>query len=263
MSNTDFYNQPKLTLIGAGPGDPELITLKGIKALQQARVVLYDALVNPELLDYAPANCLKRFVGKRAGLHVYSQEEINQLIVRYALSLGRVVRLKGGDPFVFGRGYEEIAFTESYNIETEVIPGISSAIALPELKKIPLTTRGLNESFWVLTGTTSNGEISGDIYHAARTNATVVILMGLRNIGEIVKIYAAAGKHNIAVGVISNGSLPDEQFITGTAGDIEAKVKEAAIKGPAIIVIGEAVSLHLNAGSLRRRVEEELLHEVA
>lgn len=263
MSYTDLHIHPKLTLVGAGPGDPDLITLKGVKALKEARVVLYDALVNPEILDLAPAGALKRFVGKRAGLHLYSQDEINQLIVSYALSFGKVVRLKGGDPFVFGRGYEEIAFAESYNIETEVIPGISSAIAIPELKKIPLTTRGVNESFWVLTGTTTGGKLSADIRHAAQTSATVVILMGLKKLEEIVNVYAEAGKKNIAVAVISSGSLPEEQFVTGTAADIEQKVKEAEISGPAIIVIGEAVNLHLGAGSVRERIVKELLQEVA
>jgi uroporphyrin-III C-methyltransferase len=255
---TNYIAQPRLTLVGAGPGDPDLITLKGIKALQEAQVVLYDALVHPQLLEHVPPTSLKRFVGKRAGLHVYSQEEINEMIVRYAFSHGRVVRLKGGDPFVFGRGYEEIAYAESFNIETVVVPGISSAIALPELKKIPLTTRGVNESFWVLTGTNTDGKLSEDIYHAARTNATVVILMGLRKLEEIVRVYHEAGKPDIAVGLIANGSLPDEQFITGTANDIVEKVQEAGIKSPAILVIGEAVRLNLDAGAFSRQVKEAL-----
>lgn len=255
---TNYIVQPRLTLVGAGPGDPDLITLKGIKALQEARVVLYDALVHPQLLEHVPPAALKRFVGKRAGLHIYSQEEINEMIVEYAFSHGHVVRLKGGDPFVFGRGYEEIAYAESFNIETAVVPGISSAIALPELKKIPLTTRGVNESFWVLTGTNTEGKISEDVYHAARTNATVVILMGLRKLEEIVRVYEEAGKAGIAVGVIANGSLPDEQFITGTAADIAEKVKEAGIQSPAILVIGEAVRLNLNAGALSRKVKQAL-----
>lgn len=253
----------RLTLVGAGPGDPDLITLKGVKALQEARVVLYDALVHPQLLEHVPAGALKRFVGKRAGLHVYSQEEINEMIVRYAFSYGHVVRLKGGDPFVFGRGYEEIAYAESFNIETEVVPGISSAIAIPELKKIPLTTRGVNESFWVLTGTNTEGQLSQDIYHAAQTNATVVILMGLRKLKEIAQVYHEAGKQRIAIGVISNGSLPDERFIVGTAEDIVEKVKKTDIKSPAIIVIGEAVNLNLNAGAFTRRIQEVLATEVA
>lgn len=262
MSTTFQAVQPRLTLVGAGPGDPELITLKGIRALEDAKVILYDALVNLDLLKYASAHCLKRFVGKRAGLHVYTQQEINKMSVQYALAHGHVVRLKGGDPFVFGRGYEEIAYAQKFNIATEVVPGISSAIALPELRKIPLTTRGLNESFWVLTGTTSDGQISDDLYHAAQTNATVVVLMGLKNLKQIMQIYREAGKNKVPVGVIQNGSLPDEQFVVGTIDDIDQKVKEAGVRSPAIIVIGEAVNLRLDAAqTLRNQVN--LFQEVA
>lgn len=133
---------PKLTLVGAGPGDPELITVKGLKAIQQARVILYDALSNNELLEHASCNCLKRFVGKRAGMHMYTQEEINRMIVKYALTYGSVVRLKGGDSFVFGRGQEELAFAQQFNIDTEVIPGVTSAISVPGINKIPVTEIG-------------------------------------------------------------------------------------------------------------------------
>ncbi len=238
--------KPKLTLVGAGPGDPELITLKGIKALQTAAVVLYDALVHPALLDHVPAGAIKRFVGKRAGLHTYSQDDINEMIVRYALSYGHVVRLKGGDPFVFGRGYEEITYTESFNIETDVVPGLSSATALSALKKIPLTTRGMNESFWVLTGTTSDRTVSNDIFLAAQTRATAVILMGLKKLPEIADIYREAGKGALPAGVIINGSLPNEQFITGTVNDIVDKVHQADASGPAIILVGEAVKKQLS-----------------
>src|SRR3546814_571470 len=125
--------QPRLTVVGAGPGDPELITLKGIRALATADVVLYDALISDELLRFAPASAKKVFVGKRAGEHAYTQDQINHLIVDFAIHYGHVFRLKGGDPFVFGRGYEELYHAESYNIETTVIPGISSSIAVPEL----------------------------------------------------------------------------------------------------------------------------------
>lgn len=251
---------PKLTLVGAGPGDPELITLKGIKALQSASVILYDALINTEILQYAAPHAIKRFVGKRAGLHSYSQDEINEMIVRYALSYGPVVRLKGGDPFVFGRGYEEIAYAESFNIETEVVPGITSATALTALKKIPLTTRGLNESFWVLTGATSEKQVSNDIFLASQTKATAVILMGMKRLGEIVEIYHEAGKEDLPVAIIINGSLPDEKFITGTIKNIESKIKESAVQGPAIIVIGEAVKLHLDKKNKEDAARENKKH---
>lgn len=245
--------KPRLTLVGAGPGDPELITVKGARALREATVILYDALIDHAIFQYASPHAIRRFVGKRSGLHSYSQDEINEMIVRYALSYGHVVRLKGGDPFVFGRGYEELAYAESFGIETAVVPGVTSATAVPALKKIPLTTRGLNESFWVLTGTTSEKKVSEDIHLAARTNATVVILMGLKKLGEIVTIYREAGKGTLPAAVIANGSLPDEQFITGTVEDIEAKVSKVNIHGPALILLGEAVKLHLS----RQQTPEE------
>ena len=160
--------EPRITLVGAGPGDAELITVKGIKALQTADVVLYDALVNEELLEFAPEKAVKVYVGKRSGDHSYSQDAVNRLMIDYALNYGHVVRLKGGDPFVFGRGSEELDFAASYSIPAQVIPGISSSIGVPALQHIPVTHRGLSESFWVVTGTTSSGALSNDIYDAAR-----------------------------------------------------------------------------------------------
>jgi uroporphyrin-III C-methyltransferase len=238
------YKQPRLTLIGAGPGDPELITVKGIKALAQADVVLYDALVNPELLQYAPAHAPRIYVGKRAGAHQYSQEEINNLIVDFAFTHGHVVRLKGGDSFVFGRGYEELAHADKFNIPTAVVPGISSSIAVPELQQIPLTIRGVNESFWVITGTTSSGELSKDIPLAAASSASVIILMGLRKLPEIVETFTSAGKADTPVAVIQNGSLPNEQIAIGNIRNIVERVETKGIGAPAIIIIGEVVAYH-------------------
>src|SRR5690349_2015813 len=148
---------PKLTLVGAGPGDPDLISVKGIRVLQSADVVLYDALVNEELLHYVPEEAPRIYVGKRLGQHEFTQTKINELIVVMANLHGHVVRLKGGDPFVFGRGQEEIAFARQHGLETAIVPGISSSIAVPELQGIPITSRGISESFWVLTGTTKTG----------------------------------------------------------------------------------------------------------
>src|SRR5690606_37754072 len=160
----------KITLVGAGPGGTDLISLRGLKALAKADIVLYDALVSEELLQYCPQAVQKIYVGKRSSQHAYRQDEINQMLVDYAISHGHVVRLKGGDPFVFGRGYEEIEFAQKRNIETEVIPGISSAIGVPSLQGIPITHRGTTESFWVITGTTSSGKIAQDVYTAAKTS---------------------------------------------------------------------------------------------
>src|SRR5690606_17092198 len=177
---------PRLTLVGAGPGDPELITLKGILALGKADVVLYDALVDKSLLKYATEKALKIYVGKRNGSRDNPQEETNQLIVDYALKYGHVVRLKGGDPFVFGRGAEEIEYAQQFGIKTEMVPGITSSSAVPAGQGIPVTKRGVSESFWVITGTTSAGQLSNDLHLAARSTATVVVLMGTKKLGEIV-----------------------------------------------------------------------------
>ncbi len=233
-------NQPKLTLIGAGPGDPDLLTVKGMKTLQTADVVLYDALVNPKLLEYAPqAECI--FVGKRKGCYAYQQDQINELIVSRAKSHGHVVRLKGGDPFVFGRGSEELEFALSKGIVTEFIPGISSALAVPASQNIPLTQRGISESFWVITGTTKEHRLSKDVAMAAKSNATVIILMGMSKLGEIVSLFKNQQKDQMPVAIIQNGTTTYEQIGIGTVATIENIVREKGLSNPAIIVIGEVV----------------------
>src|SRR5688572_4538399 len=179
------HRSPKVTLVGAGPGDPDLITVKGVNAIKSADIVLYDALVSPEILNLVPRGVPSLCVGKRAGAHSHKQEEINDLIVEFAYLYGHVVRLKGGDPFVFGRGSEEIEYAEAHGVSASVVPGISSALAVPASLNIPVTARGISESFWVVTGTTRSGEISRDIALAAQSSATVVILMGLNKIRDI------------------------------------------------------------------------------
>lgn len=250
--------QPKLTLVGAGPGDPELITVKGLKAIQEARVILYDALSNNELLEHAPANCLRRFVGKRAGMHVYSQEEINRMIVKYALTYGSVVRLKGGDSFVFGRGQEEIAFAQQFGITAEVVPGISSAISVPGVNKIPVTARNVSEGFWVITGNTRNGNLSRDLDYAIQANTTVIILMGMSKLAEIAGIYAAQGKGDIPAAIIQNGTLPTQQMGMGNVADLAEIAAAQQLCNPAIIVIGEVVRFHDEFAALQNKVSEEL-----
>ena len=232
--------EPKLTLVGAGPGDPELITLKALKALASADVVLHDALISRELLEHAP-NAEIIYVGKRKDFHSYSQEEINELIVQKALRQGHVVRLKGGDPFIFGRGSEEIEYASRYGVETNVIPGISSCHAVPSTLDIPLTQRGISESFWVITGTTSTRQLSNDIRLAAQSTATVVILMGMGKLEEITGIYKNLGMGEVPVAVIQNGTLPDEKHGIGTVDSISGIVQEKKLGSPAIIVLGEVV----------------------
>ncbi|HNO70820.1 MAG TPA: uroporphyrinogen-III C-methyltransferase [Bacteroidia bacterium] len=236
--------QPKLTLAGAGPGDPDLITAKAIQAIGKADVILYDSLINPILLNYAPASVKKIFVGKRNDQPSFKQEHINDLIVDLAFIYGHVVRLKGGDPFVFGRGYEEIEHARLFNIETEVIPGISSSTGVLALNGIPVTHRGLSESFWVVTGTTRTGELSNDIRLAAKSTATVVILMGIKKLHEIIEVYKSAGKSKIPIAIIQNGTLPNEKTIIGTIDTIAEIAQLNNIQSPAIIVVGEVVRLH-------------------
>ncbi len=243
-STEKINKEPRITLVGAGPGDADLITLKGIKALQTADVVLYDALINEELLSFAPAHATKVYVGKRSGDHSYSQEAVNKLMIDYAINYGHVVRLKGGDPFVFGRGYEELDFAASYSIPAQIVPGISSSIGVPGLQHIPVTHRGLSESFWVVTGTTTNGKVSNDVYEAARTNATVVVLMGIHKLEEITAIFKKEGKNRLPVAVIQSGTTKDEKVAIGIVDTIVELVEEKKISSPALIVFGEVVSLH-------------------
>lgn len=232
-----------LTLIGAGPGDPDLITVKGLKALQSADVVLHDALASTELLDYCKPDCIIINVGKRFGQHSCNQDVINHLIVEYAQQYGHVVRLKGGDPFVFGRGYEELEYAQRLGIETQVIPGISSSYAVPALAGVPLTTRGLSESFWVITGTTKSHELSRDLTLAAQTSATVVVLMGMHKLPQIVEIYAQLGKFALPVAIIQNGTRPDQKIVTGKVENILQIAQTEGIGSPAIIVLGEVAQL--------------------
>ncbi|TBW30322.1 uroporphyrinogen-III C-methyltransferase [Gramella sp. KN1008] len=235
-----MYNTPKLSVVGAGPGDPELITIKAVKALKSAKVVLYDALINRELLEYAP-QAEHVFVGKRKDKHRYSQDEINELIVKNALEKGHVVRLKGGDPFVFGRGSEEITYARSKGLETEVVSGITSSVAVPANVGIPLTQRGTSESFWVITGTTSQRKLSNDVRLAAQSTATVVILMGMSRIAEIAEVFSRFGKEDTPVGIIQNGTTVNEKAGFGTIRNIVEVVKNKKLTAPAIIVIGEVV----------------------
>ena len=220
LNNDKAFKEPRITLVGAGPGDAELITVKAIKVLKTADVVLYDALVNEELLNYAPETATRVYVGKRSGDHTYSQEAVNKLMVDYAINYGHVVRLKGGDPFVFGRGHEELDFAAEYKIPTQVVPGISSSIGVPGLQGIPVTHRGLSESFWVVTGTTSDGKISADLYQAAKTNATIVVLMGIHKLAQIAQIFKNEGKGKLPVAVIQSGTTVNEKVVIGIADNI-------------------------------------------
>ncbi len=247
----------KLTVVGAGPGDAELITLKGIKAIESANVILYDALINTSLLEYASPNTEFIFVGKRKGCYAYQQDQINELIVSRAKSHGHVVRLKGGDPFIFGRGAEEIDYVKQFDILTCVVPGISSSIAVPAYQGIPLTKRGASESFWVITGTTKSHQISKDIALAAQSSATVVILMGMGKLSEIVRIFSSENKDDLAVAIIQNGTTEREKVGLGNIATIESIVAQKQLSSPAIIVIGEVVNQRVKLNAIQHQVEAQ------
>lgn len=230
----------KLILIGAGPGAEDLITLRALEKLQKAKVILYDALVSEKLLEFAP-DALKIFVGKRGGKPSFMQEKINQLIVSYALVYGEVIRLKGGDPFIFGRGLEEIFFAKKHGIETEVIPGISSATGLTALNQISLTHRGIADGFWVLTASKKDNQFNKDLKLAAQSNSTVVILMGISKLEEISTSFLIAGRSDTPVLIIQNGSTPDEKILVTDIKNLVSSAREENVKSPAIIVVGEVV----------------------
>ncbi|WP_299801029.1 uroporphyrinogen-III C-methyltransferase [uncultured Maribacter sp.] len=238
--DTPSQSQGRLTVVGAGPGDIELITLKAIKTLENADVVLYDALVNEELLKYAN-NAELIFVGKRKGCYAYQQEQINELIVSRAKSDGHVVRLKGGDPFVFGRGSEEMEYAASHGLEVAMVPGISSSLSVPAYQNIPVTKRGSSESFWVITGTTKEHRLSTDVALAAKSSATVVILMGMSKLPQIVELFKGEGKAEMPIAIIQNGTRKNEKVGIATIETIAEVVEKEELSNPAIIIIGEVV----------------------
>jgi uroporphyrin-III C-methyltransferase len=239
-----MYNyMAKITLLGAGIGDPDLITVKGMKALQCADAILYDALSNDALLDYAPEDCVKIYVGKRAHQHSMTQDEINQLLIDTASKYNHVVRLKGGDPYVFGRGHEELEAAQAVGIKVEVIPGISSSIAVPEAAGIPVTRRGLSDSFWVMAGCNKDGTASEELKTAAKTDATVVLLMGVGKLKRIMDVYRLENKPDLPVAIIQNGSLPNQKVVIGTVSTIENEALIQGIGTPAVIVIGKVAAL--------------------
>ncbi len=234
----------KVTLVGAGPGDKDLITLKGLKAIQSADVILYDALVSDELLSEIDDSIIKIYVGKRCGEHSFTQKDINKLIVENAFKHGHVVRLKGGDPFVFGRANEEIDYVESFGIVVNVIPGVSSVIAVPGSQGIPMTQRGISSSFWVMTATKKDGSFSEDLKFASQSATTMVVLMGIRKFKEIINEVINYRSSLTPFAVIQNGTMKNESFAVGCIGDVSGVIKNIDVSAPGIIVIGNVVSQH-------------------
>jgi uroporphyrin-III C-methyltransferase len=254
-------------LVGAGPGDPELITLRGLRLLRAADVVVYDRLVAESLLDEAPAGAERIFAGKASGCHAMSQEEINAILVARAREGKTVVRLKGGDPFVFGRGGEEAEVCAVAGLRWELVPGVSSAIGVPGLAGIPVTHRGTAASFAVVTGHRAAGEGREPDWEALGAIDTLVVLMGVEGLPRIAGRLIAAGRaFDTPVAVIQEGSLPGERVVTGTLGTIAERARAAGVEPPATIVIGEVVRLRDAAAPGSRavpRVAERGLAAVA
>ena len=240
MSNI-MKNSGFISLVGAGPGDPKLLTIRGREVLQSADVVFYDALIGEEILNWAREDSEKIFVGKRAGAHALTQDEINALLIEKARQGKTICRLKGGDPFVFGRGGEEALACVENEIPFEIVPGISSSIAAPAYAGIPVTHRDLATSFAVVTGHTKTDDAPPENLPKADT---LIFLMGVRALPKIVAQLLAVGREpSTPVALVRWGTTTDQQVVVGTLETIEAEVLREGLKPPALIVVGEVVNL--------------------
>ena len=237
-------------LVGAGCGAADLITVRGLRLLQRCDVVVYDDLIAPELLDQAPAPAARLYMGKREGRHSAVQEEICAKLVELARAGKNVVRLKGGDPFVFGRGGEEAMALLAAEVPFEVVPGVTSAIAIPAQAGIPVTHRGVSQSFHVVTAHTADTPDGLPEYldQLAPLPGTLVFLMGLSRLEAIARRLMETGKHpDTPAAVVSGGNSPHPATVRGTLGDIAAKTRAAGVRPPAVIVVGEAAALELTS----------------
>lgn len=226
-------------LVGAGPGDPELITLKAIRVLEKADVVVYDRLAGDEILRYAPEDAKLIYVGKKAGEHHKTQDEINRILVEEGKKHGTVVRLKGGDPFVFGRGGEELLALREAGVEARVIPGVTSAVGVPTSAGLPVTHRGVATSFTVVTGHEDPTKPEKQVHWDYRAD-TLIILMGVGNVRENMQEIMKHRPPETPVCVIERGTTENERVILGTLEDIAEK----DLRPPGIIVVGEVVNVY-------------------
>ncbi len=236
----------KVYLVGAGPGDPQLLTIKAVKVLKEADVVIYDRLgVSADILCLAPDSAERIFVGKRTGLHEVPQDQITQLIIQKAKEGGKVVRLKGGDPFIFGRGGEEVEALVEEGIEFEVVPGISSSVAAPMYAGIPLTHRDYAASVAIITGhRAGDAEKPIDWVKIANAVDTMVILMGVESLEGIVgKLLKGGISPEKPVAMVESGTYPRQRTLIATLGTIVKEAEEKQIKPPSVIVIGEVANL--------------------
>jgi len=233
----------RVYLTGAGPGDKDLLTIKALRVIQKADVIIYDRLANPDILEEAKDGCEFIYVGKADSHHTLPQDEINEIIYQAALKNDIVVRLKGGDPLVFGRGGEEALYLKERGVKFEFIPGITSAIAVPEYAGIPVTHRGITVSFRVVTGHEAAKEKSQIPWENYKSDDTIIFLMGLHRLKFIVEKLIEIGKpKDFPIAVISKGTWRDEKTVVGTLEDIYEKAKD--LPTPALIIVGRVVELH-------------------
>ena len=233
----------KVFLVGAGPGDPDLITVKGVKAIEQADVILYDRLVNQSLLDYASSEAKLVYCGKHPNHHSLPQEEINDLLVDLAQNGNTVTRLKGGDPFIFGRGGEEAEQLAAANIQFEIVPGITSGVAAPAYAGIPVTHRDYSSSVAFVTGVIKDS-VDADDYWKSLVHGpdTLCIYMGVKKLPDICSLLLKHGKNeDTPVALVHYGTTDNQQTVTGTLTDIVKRAE--GIKNPAMIIVGEVVKL--------------------
>ena len=235
--------QGKVYLVGAGPGDPDLLTVKARSLIEEADVILYDRLVNEEVLRFARKDVRLIFVGKKPGRHLINQEEINKVIAREYKGGNVVVRLKGGDPFVLGRGGEEARALRALDIDFEVVPGVTSALAVPEAAGIPITDRSASSSFTIVTGHSARDKPGPEVDFSRIEADTIVILMGLGNLEKIMEQLKKRRKEGTPVAVIQQGTLKNEKVVVGTLENIAKLVKEQGISAPTVIVVGDVVRL--------------------
>ncbi|OTG85930.1 uroporphyrinogen-III C-methyltransferase [Acinetobacter sp. ANC 4558] len=240
------WNTPKgeVYLVGAGPGDPELLTLKALRLMQQADVVIYDRLVSTPILELCRRDATKIYVGKARSNHAVPQEGINALLVQYAQEGKRVCRLKGGDPFIFGRGGEEIQELFDANVAFQVVPGITAASGCSAYAGIPLTHRDYAQSVRFLTGHLKEGSPELPWNELVYENQTLVLYMGLMGLEKICqKLIEHGQRSNMPVALISKGTTPEQKVVIGTLADIVTKVADSQIQAPTLTIIGEVVTL--------------------
>jgi uroporphyrin-III C-methyltransferase len=242
----------RVVLVGAGPGDPELITVKGARALAEADVVVYDRLVAPALLDLAPPGARRIYAGKEPGRLAMSQHEIGALLVQEAANGHVVVRLKGGDPFVFGRGGEEMLACVEAGIPVEIVPGITSALAAPAAAGIPLTHRSVARSFAVVTGSTAHTEDTLDLTRMATATDTLVVLMSAGRLAETCATLIEAGRPgSTPVAVVQWAWTDDQRTVVGTLNDLPTLAAAASIGPPATLVVGDVVKVPRSVAPVR------------